>query len=171
MSKFPSHEVTDESEIGAGRYLTFFLGNEEHGFNIHCVREIIGCPTITPIPKAPPSVIGVLDRRGDIIPVLDLHQRLDLREAVATEETCIIILDSDHGLVGVVVDRVSEVTDIEEDEFSAPPELVTSARDRYLIGIANTEGGVKLLLHMDQILADLRMADVAGAADTHALAS
>ncbi len=124
-----------------------------------------------PNPNAPTPLLGLLDRRGDIIPLPHLHQRLDIREAVATEETCIIILDSDHGLVGVVVDRVSEVTDIEEDEFSAPPELVTSARDRYLVGIANTEGGVKLLLHVDQILAELCMADVAGAADTHALAS
>ncbi len=152
MRNVSSPEVTNESRTGAGRYLTFFLGNEEHGFEVRRVREIIGCPTITPIPKAPPSVRGVLNRRGDIIPVVDLHQRLGLGEAITTDETCIIILDSDTGLVGVVVDRVSEVTDIEESEYAAPPELVTSARDGYLVGMANTEGGVKLLLDVDQIL-------------------
>ena len=143
----------------AGRYLTFFIEDEEYGFEIHRVREILGSVAVTAVPSAPPSVRGVLNRRGTVIPVIDLRRRFGFEEMADTENTCIIIVVTEDDPAGIVVDRVSEVIEIEGDDLAAPSALIRSGSDGYLMGFAKNEGGIKILLDVDEVLRNLSLSN------------
>ncbi len=153
----------------AGRYLTFFVAEEEYAFEVHRVREILGQTRLTPVPKAHHTIRGVLNRRGEVIPVLDLRARLGLEEVADTDESCIIILTIGSTPIGVAVDRVADVLDISEGDISAPSELLTAENDDFLVGFAKTENGLKLLLDADQILGHLHDEVIGGETPTPAL--
>jgi purine-binding chemotaxis protein CheW len=148
-----------------GKYLTFSLKEEEYGIEILKIKEIIGMMTVTQIPKTPPYVKGVINLRGKVIPVVDLRLRFSMEESEYTERTCIVVVDIRHGsgrdfLIGIVVDAVSEVLNIKEAEIEETPNFGTKLDTDYILGLAKTAGGVKILLDIDQILnSELTMAE------------
>src|SRR5690349_9608987 len=95
-----------------GKFLSFFLNNEEYGIEILKVQEIIGMLPITRVPRTPPFVKGVINLRGKIIPVTDLRTRFEMEEQELTAETCTIVVQAGGIEIGVIVDKVSEVLDI-----------------------------------------------------------
>ena len=99
-----------------GKYLTFALAHEEYGLEILKVREIIGYIDVTAVPQTPPYVKGVINLRGQVIPVVDLRARFGMETADVTDQTCIIVVEIAHGRrkfnTGIVVDHVQEVLDI-----------------------------------------------------------
>ncbi|NIT55093.1 MAG: chemotaxis protein CheW, partial [Aliifodinibius sp.] len=99
-------EVDSQSnvDIDGGKFLTFFLGEEEYAIEILKVQEIIGLMTITPVPKMPDYIRGVLNLRGKIVPVMNLRTRFGLEEIEDTDETCIIVIQNKEYLMGVLVD-------------------------------------------------------------------
>jgi purine-binding chemotaxis protein CheW len=137
----------------AGKYLTFFLGNEEYGLPILQVQEIVGLLPVTPVPQTPAHVMGVVNLRGKVIPVVDLRTRFGLPRVDATPETCIVFVEAHGQRVGTVVDRVSEVLAIAPDDLAPPPALGTSVDTTYLRGLAKAAGRVRLLLDVDRVLA------------------
>lgn len=140
-----------------GKFLTFSLGEEEYGIDILQIQEIIGLMPITPIPHSPHYAKGVINLRGKVIPVLDLRLRFDLPEGEKTERTCIIVVEistSAHqqAVVGLVVDSVSEVSPIKEDNIDLPPSFGAGAIDSgYILGMAKLDSGVKILLDINRI--------------------
>ncbi len=146
-----------------GKYLTFFLGEEEYGIEILRVNEIIGMLPITPIPQTDPWVRGVVNLRGKVIPVLDLRLKLGMEPAEETEETCIIVVQMQGTLIGVIVDKVSEVLDIDEAQVEDPPALGMGVETDLLLGIGKAEGKVKLLLDIDRVLTPAELDLVDGA--------
>ena len=155
MNDLDTATAQGEIRAKAGRYLTFFIEDEEYGFEIHRVREILGSASVTPVPSAPPSVRGVLNRRGAVIPVIDLRRRFGFEEVADTDSTCIIIVVTEDDPAGIVVDRVSEVIEIEGDDLAAPSALIKSVDEGYLLGFAKIENGIKILLDVDEVLRDL----------------
>ena len=143
-----------------GKYLTFFLGEEEYGIEILRVNEIIGMLPITPIPRTDPWVRGVVNLRGKVIPVLDLRLKLGMEAAEETDETCIIVVQMQGTLIGVIVDKVSEVLDIDEAQVEDPPALGMGVETDLLLGIGKAEGKVKLLLDIDRVLTPSELAQV-----------
>ncbi len=145
-----------------GKYLTFALANEEHGIGILKVKEIIGMLPITAVPHTREFVKGVINLRGKVIPVVDLRLRFGIEATDYTERTCIIIAEvlSDAGLVqtGIVVDSVSEVMYINADEIDDTPTFGTKVSTDYILGMAKTGDGVKMLLDIDQIIGSEEMA-------------
>ncbi len=145
-----------------GKYLTFRLGNEEYGIGILKVKEIIGMMPITPIPQTPPYVKGVINLRGKVIPVIDLRLRFNMEEAEYTERTCIIVVEvqlgSEHIMIGIVVDAVSEVAQIKEEDIEATPSFGTTLDTSYILGMAKTDNSVKILLDIDQVLTQEELA-------------
>jgi purine-binding chemotaxis protein CheW len=139
-----------------GKYLTFTLADEDYGIGILKVKEIIGMMPITSVPKTPQFVKGVINLRGKVIPVIDLRVKFDMGESDYTERTCIIVVEIDTEdetvLIGIVVDSVSEVLNIQEDEIEDTPAFGTQLDVDYILGIAKTEGGVKILLNIDRVL-------------------
>jgi purine-binding chemotaxis protein CheW len=140
-----------------GKYLTFSLKGEEYGIEILKIKEIIGMMTVTHIPRTPDYVKGVINLRGKVIPVVDLRLRFSMEESAYTERTCIVVVDIRHGsgrdfLIGIVVDAVSEVLNIKEAEIEETPNFGMKLDTDYILGLAKTAGGVKILLDIDQVL-------------------
>jgi purine-binding chemotaxis protein CheW len=139
-----------------GKYLTFTLADEEYGIGILKIKEIIGMMPITPVPQTPGFVKGVINLRGKVIPVVDLRLRFGMEEIDYTERTCIIVVEiAGTGTtvqIGIVVDSVSEVLNIKGDEIEDTPTFGTKLNTDYILGMAKMEGGVKILLDIDQVL-------------------
>jgi purine-binding chemotaxis protein CheW len=142
--------------IKTGKYLTFSLEKEEYGIGILKVKEIIGMMPITSVPRTPDFVKGVVNLRGKVIPVLDLRTKFEMEAIPYTERTCIIVveIDSDAAtiLLGIVVDAVSEVLNIREEEIEETPKFGTQLKHDYILGMAKRDGGVKILLNIDRVL-------------------
>ena len=148
-----SKSRADERE---GKYLTFSLAKEEYGISILKVREIIGMLIITPVPQTPAFVRGVINLRGQVIPVVDLRLKFGMAELEYTERTSIIVVEV-RGLtgqisIGIVVDAVSEVVNIKGEEIEDTPTFGTRLDTSFILGMAKSEGGVKILLDINQVL-------------------
>ncbi len=137
-----------------GKYLTFVLGHEEYGLEILQVREIIGLMDITAVPKVPEYVKGVINLRGKIIPVIDLRLKFGMEKINYTNETCIIVLNVADMLMGIVVDRVSEVLDISQDRIEPTPKFGTSVHTDFITGIGKVGDKVKILLNIERVLTE-----------------
>ena len=139
-----------------GKYLTFSLANEEYGIGILKIKEIIGMLPITSVPQTPEFVKGVINLRGKVIPVMDLRLRFGMPPIDYSERTCIIVVEiaGQAGTIqiGIVVDAVSEVLNIKKDEIEETPTFGTKLNTGYILGMAKMEGGVKILLDIDQVL-------------------
>jgi purine-binding chemotaxis protein CheW len=142
----------------SGKYLTFVLAGEEYAFPVGCVREITRITDITVVPRMPAHVSGVINLRGKVVPVMDLRLRFKLKATPPTDETCIIVTESTVGdrrvVYGAIVDRVSEVLSISADEIEDRPDFGERLDTRYMQGIAKVKGHIKILLDLDQMLAD-----------------
>lgn len=152
----------------AGKYLTFILDNEEYGIALLKVKEIIGMMPITSVPQTPEYVKGVINLRGKVIPVTDLRLRFEMLAAEYNERTCIIVVEIQGEettiQVGIVVDAVSEVMNIKAEEVEEAPSFGTKVETDYILGMANMEGQVKILLDIDRVLTSEAMASIEQAA-------
>ena len=147
-----------------GKYLTFVLATEEYGFEILKVREIIGLMDITRVPSMPSYVVGVINLRGKVIPVVDLRLKFSMDSTEHTSETCIIVVDVHGQLMGVVVDKVSEVLDIRAADIEDAPGVGAAVDTQFILGMAKAKGSVKILLDVNQVLSEAEQADVLSAA-------
>jgi len=141
---------------GGGKYLTFMLGREEYGLPVLKVREIIKVMDITHVPQVPAHVLGVINLRGKVIPVIDLRRKFGFADLAHTERTCIIVaeveLKSSTVMMGVVVDAVSEVVNVLASEIDDTPEFGGQGNIDYILGLAKVKGSVKILLDLDRVL-------------------
>ncbi|HEU4559297.1 MAG TPA: chemotaxis protein CheW [Longimicrobium sp.] len=141
----------------AGQYLTFRLAGEEYAVEILQAREILRYEEVTRVPTAPPSIRGVLNLRGRVVPVVDLAVKLGLPETPVTGRTCIVImdvaLDGERTVMGVIAEAVSQVVDLHPGDIEPPPPFGPRARVEFLRGMARVEGRFALLLDLDLLLA------------------
>jgi purine-binding chemotaxis protein CheW len=139
-----------------GKHLIFQLEERGYGIPILTVNEIIGIMDITPIPRAPGFIKGVINLRGKIIPVMDLRLKFGMVEKEYDEQTCIIIvnvnLDNAVKQIGVVVDIVSEVVDIPASEIEAAPKYSTHDDEDFLNGIGKVKDKVVMLLDIEKVI-------------------
>jgi purine-binding chemotaxis protein CheW len=140
-------------ESRGGKFLTFFLAGEEYGLEILKVQEIIGIMDITPVPRSPDYIRGVINLRGKVIPIVDLRLRFGMEQAERTSETCIIVVEANRVQTGIVVDQVSEVLNIASGEIEDTPAFGAEVQTDYILGIGKADGRVKLLLDIDRVLA------------------
>jgi len=151
-------ETTIAAAIGSkeGKYLTFSLAGEEYGIGILKIKEIIGMMPITTVPRTSDYVKGVINLRGKVIPVTDLRLKFGMEEMAYTERTCIIVVEiknhTDSVLIGIVVDSVSEVLYIKGAEIEETPAFGDRLDTDYILGMAKMNGGVKILLDIDNVL-------------------
>lgn len=149
---------TSDNTAIAGKYLTFVLAGEEYAFPVGRVREITRITDITVVPRMPAHVSGVINLRGKVVPVMDLRVRFGLRATPPTDETCIIVTETTFGdrriVFGCIVDRVSEVLNVSTEELEDRPDFGERLDTQYMLGIAKVKGHIKLLLDLDQMLAD-----------------
>lgn len=147
-----------------GKYLTFGLDREDYGLEILKVREIIGMMDITPVPRTPEFVCGVINLRGNVIPVIDLRAKFGMQPAERTNQTCIIVVDVDALEIGIVVDHVSEVLDVASQEIEEAPSFGVSVDTDFILGMGKTQGRVTILLDISKVLSDQGTEGLAGLA-------
>jgi len=145
-----------------GKYLTFALANEEYGLEILKVREIIGYIDVTAVPQTPHYVKGVINLRGQVIPVIDLRAKFGMETAEVTDETCIIVVEITSATrqfnTGIVVDRVQEVLDIPGESIEDAPQFDAKVDTGFILGMGKIGNSVKILLDIDEVLGDTEMA-------------
>lgn len=144
------------SEGKGGKYLTFNLDENVYGIPILKVSEIIGIAPITPVPKMPHFIRGVINLRGKIIPVMDLRLKFDMTERAYDENTCIIIINLEvKGIekkIGVVVDIVSEVCGIPESDIEDAPSYGTDSDEGFINGVGKIKDKVAMLLDIEHVI-------------------
>lgn len=143
-------------EVMDCRQLTFTLNNVNYGFPIHTVNEVISLMEITEVPKTPNYIKGVINLRGKIIPVMDLRLKFEMTEVEYNERTSIIIVSvnikGQEKNIGVVVDTISEVLDLNPEEIEPPPEYGADERISCLNGVGKFKEKVVMLLNIDQVV-------------------
>ncbi len=142
----------------AGEYLTFVLGEEEYGIEILKVQEIRGYDAVTPIANTPNFIKGVVNLRGKIVPIVDLRIKFNLGKVVYDEFTVVIILNLSGRVVGIVVDGVSDVMALKDDQLREVPSLVTSIDTKYIVGLATVEQQMLILVDIEQLMTSQEMA-------------
>lgn len=154
------------------KFLTFCLGQEEYGLPILSVREIIGLVDVTPLPQSPPSIKGVINLRGKIIPVMELRARFGMPSVSDTPETCILVVEvtGQDGAtgpfqLGVIVDTVREVLDIDRASIEPPPNCGSSTSSLPIQGMGKVKDKVVILLSADDVGAASEFESVAARAE------
>ncbi len=149
----------------AGKYLTFDLAEEEYGLEILRVREIIGMMEITPVPRTPDFVLGVINLRGKVIPVADLRLKFGLPYKEPDDRTCVIVVEvqseGETVQMGIVVDRVNEVVDVKASEVEPTPSFGVALDTAFILGMAKVGDKVKILLDIDKVLTASEVAAMA----------
>ncbi len=145
--------LTENEDTLRGKYLIFTMENELYGIEIRYITEIIGVQPITGMPEMPEYVKGVTNLRGKIIPVMDARMRFKRAVREYDGKTCIIVLDTNDIALGLVVDGVSEVIIIKDEEIVLPPNINHGGHG-YIKGIGKSEGSVKLILDCKRLLND-----------------
>lgn len=141
-----------EEDTLKGRYLTFLIGNESYGIEVRYVTEIVGIQTITEIPELPEYIKGIINLRGKIIPVMDVRLRFRKEPKEYNDRTCVIVIDIRDISIGMIVDTVSEVITIPEQDIVEPPQMNKGFSNRYIKNIGKVGNEVKLLLDCDKLL-------------------
>ncbi len=139
-------------------YLTFRLGNEDYGIEIRYVTEIVGMQKITEVPDMPPFVKGVVNLRGQVIPVLDMRLRFHMESRTYDERTCIIVVNINGAQVGLVVDTVNEVRNIDDEQISPPPKTAGADSAQYIQGMGKVNEEVIILLEGQRLLYEHELA-------------
>lgn len=141
----------------AGKYLTFALAQERYSVPVLKVREIMRLCPVTPVPRMPAYVKGVINLRGKIVPVVDLRERFGLGACEDSERICIVVvqIDSADGagrLSGMIVDVVEEVSHFQSEDLEPPPDFGDAIDARFIVGMAKSKGTVKTVLDIDRLL-------------------
>lgn len=162
MTREATAAKSEAASDRAGKFLTFVLAGETYGLEILKVREIIGMMDITALPRTPDFIKGVINLRGKVIPVIDLRLKFGMPEAERTDETCIIVVQVGSLEVGILVDEVSEVLNIDGKDIEDAPSFGTDVDTEFILGMGKSNGRVTILLDIDKVLT---REDVAGLAN------
>lgn len=149
-------DVIVEDEIQKEQYITFKCSDEIYGISIKYVNEIIGLSQITKVPETQDYLIGLINLRGKIIPVIDVRIRFGKEPLEYNDRTCVIVIDVKSTVIGLIVDAIDEVAAFAENEITPPPSVSDLAMQakKYVFGIGRVNGEVKLLLDPDKLIND-----------------
>ena len=156
----------NQTEFKSGKYLTFSIDGEDYGVEILKVKEIIGLMDITKVPNTPKYVRGVINLRGMVIPVIDIRKKFGLTSAADTRETSVIVVEISRNSTavstGMLVDSVSEVMDVAKEDINEAPSFGGGHSTDYILGMAKTNGSVRILINVDMLLNDSETAELSG---------
>lgn len=148
-------DLTDS--MSCSQFLTFTLAEELFALHIVKVREVLDFTTATKVPNTPRYLRGVINLRGNVLPVVDMRLKLGLQPAAETVNSCIIIveveMEGDTVLVGIVADAVQEVLDLEPQDIEPPPRIGTKLDTEFIVGIGKHNEQFLMILHIDAVLA------------------
>lgn len=148
-------ELEEKEDIRQGKYMTFQIGTDVFGIELKYVNEIIQMQSVAPIPEVEHFIKGLINLRGKIIPVIDVADRFGREPFEYNDRTCIIVIDVQNVVVGLIVETISEVVSIEEEDILPPPNTSKgSIQGKFICGIGKVGDTVKLLLDPVKLLSD-----------------
>lgn len=140
------------------QYVTFFLAEELFGIEVTRTREILNLTPITQVPQTPGYMLGVINLRGQVVPVIDMRLKLGLSIGEQTQNTCIIVVEiiaeGETVIVGLLADAVNEVLDLLDSQIEPPPKLGTKINTTFIQGMGDIEGRLLILLDIDRVFSD-----------------
>lgn len=147
-----------------GKYLTFEIGEQIYAIGISCVKEILnGCGNISPVPEFPDYSRGVINLRGDIVPIIDMRRRFHMPEICESEKICVIVTESSGAAgtdyIGFAVDRVRAVSDFAGEDICPPPKI-SSPSSKYITGVYKGGGNIIMILEPSLLLTDSMIAAI-----------
>ena len=153
-------EMLADTGINGNQFLTFTLQEETYGVDILKVQEIRGWSEPTPIPNAPEFIRGVMNLRGEIVPILDMRRRFQMDETSFTKYTVIVVVNVRERTIGMTVDAVSDVMDITVEDMKDAPDFGTSIDASFIRGLAASEEKMVILLDIDAMLQSCELVDL-----------
>ena len=144
--------------VASGEYLTFTLGAEEYGMDILKVQEIRGYDAVTKIANAPAFIKGVINLRGVIVPIVDLRIKFKLGDPTYDQFTVVIILNIGKRVMGIVVDGVSDVIELNSDSLRPAPEFGSILDTRYIMGLGTVEERMIIIVDIEKLMTSQEMA-------------
>lgn len=152
-------DVTNAISNGASdQFVTFTLDNEEYGVEVLRVQEIIGYQGFTKVPNVPPFVKGVLNLRGSVVPVVDLRLKLNMEPKESDNFTVILIMEVEARVVGIVVDAVSDVVNLNPEDIQQTPDFSSGIRVDFIKGMGRREEDLIIILDIDAVLSSKELA-------------
>lgn len=148
-----------DTKTTADEFLSFTLGDEHYGVDILKVQEIRGYDAVTRLPDAPEYIKGVINLRGTIVPVIDLRLKLRLKEARYDAFTVMIVLNVEDRVVGIVVDSVSDVIPLSQEQIRPTPEFGASVDTRFISGIGTVDDRMLILLDIETLINSADLTD------------
>ncbi len=155
----------EDEDTQKDRFLTFKIGDEEYAVEISCVIEVIGMQKITHVPDMPIFVKGVINLRGQVIPITDIRMRFGMESREYDDRTCIVVVNVSDTFVGIVVDTVSDVLDMPEETVSQPPKINQKPGSRYIQGLGKVGDDVKIILDVQKLLYEEKLDQFDGPED------
>ena len=151
----------DSSQGEVLRWVTFQLDREMYGVNVMQVREVLRYSDIAPVPGAPAYVLGIINLRGNVVSVIDTRMRFGLPPSEITDNTRIMIIESERQVVGILVDSVAEVVDLNTNEIDDTPNVGTEESAKFICGVCNREDDLLILIDLYKILTEEEWQDIA----------
>ena len=164
--------MDDIKAVSSQQYVTFSLGEELFGVEVTRAREILSVTPITKVPQTPEYLLGVINLRGQVVPVIDMRLKLNLPVSEETEDTCIIVVevqvDGEAIIVGALADAVREVLEIRSDQIEPAPRLGTRLKTEFISGMGKVEEQFLILLNIDRVFSSDELAIVQDAGQVSA---
>ena len=136
------------------QWVTYKLGEETYGINVMQVQEVLRHTEIAPVPGAPDYVLGIINLRGNVVTVIDTRSRFGLPSSDITDNTRIVIIESDEQVVGILVDSVAEVVYLRSSEIDSAPNVGTEESAKFIQGVSNRDGQLLILVDLNKLLND-----------------
>lgn len=144
-------QVEDNATL---RWVTFFLSQEKYGINVMQVQEVLRVSEIAPVPGAPDYVLGIINLRGNVVTVIDTRQRFGLESKEVDDSSRIVIVESNDQVVGILVDSVAEVVDLQLSEIESAPNVGSEDSSRFIQGVASQQDELLIIIDLNKLLSD-----------------
>ena len=155
MSNLTKQSVkkTDSADIVL-QWVTFKLQEETYGINVMQVQEVLRYTDIAPVPGAPDYVMGIINLRGNVVTVIDTRARFGLPPSEVTDNSRIVIIESERQVIGIMVDSVAEVVYLKQSEIDTAPNVGTDESAKFIQGVSNRDGELLILVDLNKLLTD-----------------
>ena len=154
MTGSPEYDAmeTRAADITRNLFLAFVIEDEQYAVEVSSIKEIIGVVPITVVPQAEKYIKGIINLRGDIIPVIDMRTRFMKPEVEYDDQTCIVVVLYQEYILGLIVDQIIGVYTLDEDKISAPPNAKLSYSNQFVKNVGRKEDGILLLMDLEKVL-------------------
>jgi len=154
VSAEPSSNKKESDDDTVLQWVTFRLANETYGINVMEVQEVLRFSDIAPVPGAPTYVLGIINLRGNVVTVIDTCQRFGLPPIEITENTRVVIIETDHQVIGILVDAVAEVVYLKRSDIDSTPNVGNDDSAKFIQGVTHREGQLLILVDLNKLLGE-----------------